>query len=146
LHPTWVALCRVPQVVWDACPADRGPLTSARWGRTIRRVKVVDAGDDDDRDHTSRLQTGRLQVRVLWDVLSCLRVLVAPWLPRSLRGPGAAAVLGLRRPWSLYRGSMGGHCISQSFPGPGVAGLGAVCGADAEESERGSLSVRWVPR
>jgi hypothetical protein len=118
LHPTWVALCRMPQVVWDACPVDRGPLTSARWGTTFRRVKVVDAGDDDGGDHTSRVQTGRLQVPVLWDVLSCLRVLVAPQLSRSLWGTGSGCCIGPPAPVVPVQGLHGRPLYFPDSPRP----------------------------
>jgi hypothetical protein len=43
---------------------------------------------------------------------------------------------------------VGRRCISPAYPDPGVClvplDLGAVYGADAEEGERGSPSVRWV--
>jgi hypothetical protein len=33
LHPIWVTLCRVPQAVWDASLADRGPLNRSQMGQ-----------------------------------------------------------------------------------------------------------------
>jgi hypothetical protein len=124
LHPTWVTLCREPQVAWDASPADRGPLTSARWGWTvsseftIRRTKVVDAGDDDVGDLSSRLQTGGLQDPVLWDVLSCLRVLVAPRLTRSLWGTGGGCCIGPPAPVVPVQGLHGRPLIFPVSPRP----------------------------
>jgi hypothetical protein len=69
--------------------------------------------------------------------LSCLRVLAAPWgrplyWASGTRGPCAGA------PWAA-------SVFPSLTPALGFAGLGAVCGADTEESERGSPSVRWVP-
>jgi hypothetical protein len=106
-------------------------------------VKVVEEDGRDDEDVEgggigwfvrfspfSRLKKGGLQVQVRWGVLSCFWVLAGPWLPRSL--------------WE----TVGGRCVSPAYPGPGVfyipLSLGDVYGADVEESERGSPSVKWV--
>jgi hypothetical protein len=76
----------------------------------IRRIKVVDA--------TSRLQTGGLQVPVLWDVLSCLRVLVAPRLSRSLWGTGGGRCIGPPAPVVPVQGLHGRPLFFPVSPRP----------------------------
>jgi hypothetical protein len=52
--------------------------------------------------------------------------------------------LGLWRPWFPWWGSTGGRCFPRLTLALEFADFGADFGADAEENERGSTSVRWV--
>jgi hypothetical protein len=52
------------------------------------------------------------------DVLSCLRVLVAPWLPRSLWGTGGGCCIGPPAPVVPVRGLHGRPLYFPDFPRP----------------------------
>jgi hypothetical protein len=76
-------------------------------------------------------------------------------LPKGPGGPLAPPVPVGNRGRPLYWASgASGPCAGAPWaasvfpsltPALGFAGLGAVCGADAKDSEHGSPSVRWVP-
>jgi hypothetical protein len=109
LHPTWVSLCRVPQVAWDASPADRGPFKCGQMGQdnSVEKLSTSRTKTMTMKRTMSHPRTGGFQVQVPLALFVWPRG--ALWASGAC-GPCAGHCMGI----------LGGCCVSRLVSDLGI--------------------------